>query len=113
MNPNGMQSVIRLTFPQSGFFSHEMIETQLLTPDPTEVRRQRYDGELGLKFKGPVHIRIINRIIIGSRVVFILIKICWQIFVNGINLNSEIPRSHLEKACDMGLKFVSQPGHSQ
>jgi len=36
MNPNGMESIIGLTFPQSGFFSHEMIETQLLTPDLTE-----------------------------------------------------------------------------
>jgi hypothetical protein len=101
-----MERIIGLTFPQSSFLSHEMSETQLLTPDPTEVRRQRYDSELRLKFEGPVHIWIIIRIIICIRVVFILIMVYRQISVNGINRNAEISRSHVEKACDMSLKLV-------
>src|SRR5437588_11084134 len=113
MNPNGMECIIGLTLPQSDFFSHEMSETQLLTPDPTEVRRQRYDSELRLKFEGPVHIRIMIRIIICIRVVFILIMVYRHISVHGINWNAEISRSQLEKACDMSLKLVPQPGHSQ
>src|SRR5882757_8992621 len=115
MNPNGMERIIGLTLPQSGFFSHKMSETQLLTPDPTEVRWQRYDSELRLKFEGPMHIQIMIRIIICIRVVFILIMVYRHISVSvhSINWNAEISRSQLEKACDMSLKLVLQPGHSQ